>query len=314
MITDTGRGGEDMRIRMRGMWAVAGLAALAAVSGCGTDQPPGPAAGPTTASGSPSPSASATHAPESTEAAAPDSPAGLLARAEAAMDAEAGWTFKVTSEESLAQSGAPAGQAGTASYTATVNRTGSPEALHQTGTVLSKGRSKAEEVFAVDGTGYVREGAPGTPWRKAPLTDPETAAKVEDPLAALAGFTVYAERGERIEVVRSAGEIRLRLRIPAGYLSEREERPAVARAAQEFLPTLEKLRKAGVTAPEKKIVLSRFEETLVLDARTHRVTSYRTSFGFAVPHEGRRLDYAQKLRTDTEGVFTGRIEAPAATS
>lgn len=299
-----------MRMRKHSVWAVAGLAVLAAVSGCGTDQPSGPVAGPTT------PSPSATHAPESTpestEAAAPDSPAGLLARAEAAMGAEAGWTFKVTSEESLAQSGAPAEQTSGASYSATVDRTGSPEALHQTGTVRSKGKSKPEEVFAVDGTGYVREGAPGTPWRKAPLTDPETAAKVEDPLAALAAFADYAEQGERIEVIRSDGEIRLRLRIPAGRLSEREERPAVSRAAQEFLPTLEKLRKAGVTAPEKKIVLSRFEETLVLDARTHQVTSYRTSFGFAVPHDGRRLDYAQKLRTDTKGVFTGRIEAPAA--
>ncbi|MEU3686882.1 hypothetical protein [Streptomyces narbonensis] len=296
------------------LWVAAGLAGIAAVSGCGAPQASGPAAGTTTAppSATAAPSASRTPA-GATAGTKHDTKAGaaeLLARAEAAMDAEAGWTFTVTGRESLKQSGAPEGQGSRASYSATVDRTARPEALHQTGTVIGKNGSRPEEVVTAGGTGYVREGAPGSAWTKGPLTDPEIAAKVEDPLDALATFADYAERGERIEVVRSGGEIRLRLRLPSASLAEREERPAVARAAREFLPTLEKLRKAGVTAGEKKIVLTGFEESLVLDARTHRMTSYRSSFGFAVPHEGRQLRYAQELGADTRGVFTGRIEAP----
>ncbi|MFF8609581.1 hypothetical protein ACF06X_27050 [Streptomyces sp. NPDC015346] len=228
------------------------------------------------------------------------------------MDAETGWTFAVTGKESLKQSGAPEGQGSAASYSATVDRTGSPEALHQSGTVLSKGRRKAEEVFAVDGTGYVRKGAPGTPWTKGPLTDPEIAAKVEDPMAALASFITYIERDERIEVTRAGREIKLQIRIPAGQLADRSERPAIAKAVQEFRPTLDKLRKAGVTAGEERIVLAGFEETLILDAHTYRMTSYRSSFGFTVPHEGRQLRYEQELRADTRRTFTGRIEVPDA--
>ncbi|MFE7550320.1 hypothetical protein [Streptomyces gardneri] len=299
------------------LWVAAGLAGIAVVSGCGAPQAPGPTAGATSAPSSVTAPPSASRPPAGTTAGSTDEgdtkagAAELLARAAAAMDAEAGWTFTVTGKESLTQSGAPEGQASRASYSARVDRTARPEALHQTGTVTGKNGSKAEEVFAAGDTGYVREGAPGTPWTKGPLTDPVIAAKVEDPLDVLASFADHAERGERIEVVRSGGEIRLRLRVPSASLAEREERPAVARAAREFLPTLEKLRKAGVTAGEKKIVLTGFEESVVLDARTHRMTSYRSSFGFAVPHEGRQLRYAQELGADTRGVFTGRIEAPA---
>ncbi|MEU7294769.1 hypothetical protein AB0A76_16370 [Streptomyces exfoliatus] len=295
-------------MRIPSVWAVAGLAVLVAVSGCGTESSPGPAAG--AASASPSSSRTPSRTPDRPEA-AEDGPAGLSARAEAAMGAEAGWTFAVTGEESLTQSGA---HASTASYSAVVERTGSPRALHQKGTILRKGRRTAEELFAVDGTGYVREGGSGAPWRKGPLTDPEIAAKVEDPLTALDAFADYAGRGERIEVSRTGGEIRLRVRISAGHLSDRTERPAVAEAAREFRPTLDKLRKAGVTAGEERIVLTGLEETLVLDARTHRMTSYRSSFGFAVPHEGRQLRYEQRLGADTPSPFTGRIEVPAAAS
>ncbi|MET9676631.1 hypothetical protein ABZY68_26560 [Streptomyces sp. NPDC006482] len=298
-------------MRIHSVWVAAGLAALAAVSGCGTQQPAGPTAATTTASPSASPSPESTPTPERTKDDTEAGPAELLARAEAAMGAEAGWTFAVTGEESLKQSGAPGS---TASYSATVERTGSPEALHQTGTILSKGKRTPEELYAVDGTGYVREGGSGAAWREGPLTDPEIAAKVEDPLTVLGSFTDYAEKGERIEVTRTGGEIRLRIRIPSGSLADRTERPAIAKAALEFRPTLDKLRKAGVTAGEKRIVLTGLEETLVLDARTHRMTSYRSSFGFAVPHEGRQLRYEQRLGADTRSPFTGRIEVPAAAS
>ncbi|WP_405858559.1 hypothetical protein OG361_30365 [Streptomyces sp. NBC_00090] len=227
------------------------------------------------------------------------------------MDAQTGWTFAVMGKESLKQTGAPAEQGSAASYSATVERTDSPEALHQSGTVLSKGKREAEEVFAADGTGYVREGAPGTPWTRGPLSNPEIAAKVEDPLAALASFATYIEGDERIVVTRTGGEIRLQLRIPAAHLADRTERPAVAKAAREFQPTLAKLRKAGVTASEEQIVLGSFEETLTLDARTYRMTTHRSSFGFAIPHEGRQLRYKQELQADTRGIFTGRIKVPA---
>ncbi|WP_143060286.1 hypothetical protein [Streptomyces sp. TLI_105] len=228
------------------------------------------------------------------------------------MDAQNGWTFAVTGKESLKQTGAPEEQASAASYSAVVERTGRPRALHQNGTVLSKGKRKSEEVFAADGTGYVREGAPGTPWVKGPLTDPEIAAKVEDPLAALASFTTYIERNERIEVTRTNGEIKLQMRIPAGRLADRAKRPAIAKAAHEFQPTLDELRAAGVTADEERIVLAGFEETLTLDARTYRMTSYRFSFGFAIPHQGRQIRYKQEFLADTRGAFTGRIEIPNA--
>ncbi|MEU2229828.1 hypothetical protein ACH4A8_02645 [Streptomyces vietnamensis] len=292
-------------MKSRLLLPAAGLAVLAALAGCGTQQGPGPEAGPVKASAPVTGAPKASKAPES-------SAADLLARAEAAMDAQNGWTFAVTGKESLKQTGAPEGQGSAASYSATVERTGRPEALHQSGTVLSKGRRRPEEVFAADGTGYVRKGAPGTPWTKGPLAAPEIAAKVEDPLAALASFATYVERNERIEVTRTGGEIELRMRIPAGHLADRTERPAIAKAAREFRPTLDKLRGAGVTSDEKRIVLTGLEETLTLDARTHRMISYRSSFGFAVPHQGRQLRYEQELRADTRSVFTGRIEVPDA--
>ncbi|MEU0404938.1 hypothetical protein ABZ318_32940 [Streptomyces sp. NPDC006197] len=287
-------------MKSRLLWSAAGLVVLAAVTGCRTQQAPGPGTGSVEAS------APATGAPEPSGNGAAD----LLARAEAAMDAQPGWTFAVTGEESLKQTGAPEDQGSAASYSATVERTGRPEALHQSGSVLSKGERKAEEVFAAGGTGYVREGGPGARWTKGPLTDAEIAAKVEDPLAVLADFTTYIERGERIEVARTGGEIKMRMRIPAAYLDDRTKRPAVAKAAQEFRPTLDKLRKAGVTVGEERIVLAGFEETLTLDARTYRMTSCRSSFGFALPHEGRQIRYGQDLRFDTRGVFTGPIEVP----
>jgi hypothetical protein len=51
--------------------------------------------------------------------------------------------------------------------------------------------SKPEEIYVADGTAYVRKGTAA--WEHGPLTDPEFADKVEDPLAALDAFRGYGD-------------------------------------------------------------------------------------------------------------------------
>lgn len=180
------------------------------------------------------------------------------------MAAEKGRTFAVTGRESLAMPGRTSG----ASYTSMVRRTSDPEALHSTGTIVSNGTSRREEVFLVQGTGYVREGESGAEWKTGPVSDPDIAPKVEDPLDALEAFETYTEEGAEVEVVQADGEIRLHVHIPSGRLSDRRHQPALAKAARELQPTLDQLREAGLTASEREIVLNRLDEVLVLDSAT----------------------------------------------
>jgi hypothetical protein len=221
------------------------------------------------------------------------------------MAAESGWTFAVSGEESLTFGDGTSG----ASCTSTVRLTGEPEAFHSTGTVVSKGTSRAEEVFVVDGVGHVREGGAGARWTSGPVSEPGIANKVEDPLAALDAFAAYTTGGENVEVTRAGGEITLSLELPHGRLSG--DGPALAKAAREVRPTVDQLREGGVTATDDEIVLRRLDDVLVLDATTFRIRSHRFSFGFLIPHQGRRISYAQEVTEHNRGVYAGSIELPA---
>jgi len=243
--------------------------------------------------------------------AAARTPGEFLERAGKAMDAESGWTFAVKGNEGLVLQG----QTSAASYTSTVRRTRDPEALHSTGTIVSKGAGKPEEVFVVGGVGYVKEGGAGAGWKKGPVSDPDIANKVEDPVDALEAFESYAKAGEgAVEVVKADGNVRLQVQVRSRRLAEVKNRPGVEKAARELEPTLAQLRKAGVTAGEEQILLNRIDEVLVLDAKTFRITSHRFECSFLIPYQGRTIAYSQNVREENRGVFDGGIRLPAGVS
>jgi hypothetical protein len=238
---------------------------------------------------------------------APRTPEEFLARAREAMAAESGWTFAVKGKEGLVLQG----QQSAASYTSTVRRTQDPEALHSTGTIVSKGASKPEEVFVVGGVGYVREGAAGAAWKKGAVSDPGVANKVEDPVDALDAFESYAKVDEKgVEVVEADGMVRLQVRVASRRVADVKGRPAVEKAVRELEPTLAQLRKSGVTVGEDQILLDRVDEVLVLDSKTFRITSHRFECSFLIPYQGRTIAYSQDVREENRGVFDGHIRLP----
>lgn len=172
----------------------------------------------------------------------PRTAAEFLARAEEAMTAEQGWTFAVQGREGLVLQGQENG----ATYTATVHRTtGDPWALHSTGTSRGRNGAETEEIYVVDGTAYVKEGTAA--WQHGPLTDPEFADEVEDPVAAIDAFREY---GDAVSVSQEAnGGVRLRVRTASAALTAVRDQGVVQKALRELAPTLEQLRAAGVTAP-----------------------------------------------------------------
>ncbi|MGW5663447.1 hypothetical protein ACWEWG_25595 [Streptomyces sp. NPDC003758] len=240
--------------------------------------------------------------------AAPRTPEEFLARAREAMSGQKGWTFAVKGNEGLASQG----QQSTATYTATLRRTQSPVALHSTGTTYAKGVAKPEEVYVVDGTGYVRKGAAGAPWKSGPLSDPKIANVVEDPVAALTAFGSYAreESGGGVSVVKSGGAVELRAEVSSVKLPAVRDRGVVKQAVRELTPTLEQVRAAGVSAPESQILVERVEEVLSLDSATYRIRSHRFRCTFLIPYGGRTMRYSQDVTERTEGAFTGTITLP----
>lgn len=245
--------------------------------------------------------ASKSPAVEKTEPAKPVTPGEFLDRAEQAMAAEGGWTFGVKGSEDLVFQG----QASTASYEATAERTqdpSAPSALHSSGSVLSKGKRKPEEIFVIDGTAYVKEGTDA--WKRGPASDPDMQNKVEDPVAALAEFRTYVqESGGNVTLTKAGGKVELQVRSKSRKLSQK--------AMRELKPTLRQLQKAGVSATEDQLTLSRVEETLILDPATYRVESHRFRFGFLIPYGGQDITYGQDVTEEIRGVFDGDIELPA---
>ncbi|MGW2938739.1 hypothetical protein ACWDA7_44880 [Streptomyces sp. NPDC001156] len=242
-----------------------------------------------------------------TGAAAPEpkTAAQFVARARQTTGAEKGWTFAVHGSESATMQGqAPS----SATYAATVHRTTDPAALQQTGTVTtSKGVRKPEAVYVVGGTGYVKDAAEG--WKKGPLSDPDIANDVEDPVADLDAFAAYAKSAE---VSRTATGVRLQVSASGWQLSAARNRPALKRAVREVEPTLSQLRKAGVTATDSQITLRSFSETWGLDrAHGYRPASHWYAFTFLVPFQGGDITVSQEVRADNGGVFGGSVGLPS---
>ncbi|GAB3003020.1 hypothetical protein GCM10023080_080890 [Streptomyces pseudoechinosporeus] len=235
----------------------------------------------------------------------PRTAAEFLARAEEAMAAEPGWTFEVKGREGLFLQG----RENAATYTATVHRTtGEQWALHSTGTSrTSKGVTKPEEIYVVDGTAHAKEGTAA--WQHGPLTDPEFADKVEDPIAALDAFRDY---GDAVSLAqRSDGRVELRVRTASTALSAVRGQDVVQKALRELEPTLKQLRAAGVTAPESEITVERVEESVVLDASTYQVTAHTFRCTFLVPYGGQDIRYDQEVAERTAGTYNEGVALPA---
>ncbi|MET9670865.1 hypothetical protein ABZY19_36875 [Streptomyces sp. NPDC006475] len=192
-----------------------------------------------------------------------------------------------------------------------MRRTSEPKALHSTGTIVTKDKKTPLEVFVVGATAHVREGEPGTVWKKGPMSDPKFVSQVEDAVAALESFEEYAQDNGGVRVVEADGEIRLQARIPSGYLADRTQKPAVEKAGREIDPIVAQLRKRGASASADRIALRDLEEDLVLDADTFRIKSHRLAFRFLIPYQGQRMTYSQEVREDVRGPFAGVIELPA---
>ncbi|MFE9772568.1 hypothetical protein ACFYOV_12980 [Streptomyces sp. NPDC005931] len=275
------------------------LGACMALSGCSQDRDgrsPRPPAAPSSTAGTPR----AVPAPPATAE-------EFLARARKAMNGEKGWTFAVRGREGLVLQG----RENAATYTATVRRTtGERWALHSTGTTTSsKGVAEAEEIYVVDGTVHVRRGGPGAAWTRGPLTDPEQADRVEDPVAALDAFEEYGP-GD-VTPARVDGRVELRVRTGPGALSAARGRGVVEKAVRELRPTLRQLRAAGVAAPESAITVEYADETLVLDPATHRITSHTFRCAFRIPHGERTIRYEQQVTERTEGTYGADVTLPS---
>ncbi|KUO03474.1 hypothetical protein [Streptomyces caeruleatus] len=232
----------------------------------------------------------------------PRTAAEFLARAEKAMAARKGWTFAVKGREGLVLQG----QENAATYTATVRRTtDDPWALHSTGSTLSKGVSKPEEIYVADGTAYVKKGT--ADWEHGPLTDPEFAGKVEDPLAALDAFRGY---GADVTLATPADRVELRVRATTAALPGVRDEAVVRKALRELAPTLRQLRAAGVAAPESGITVEGVEETLVLDPSTYRITAHTFTCRFRIPYDGQHIRYEQEVTERTVGPYDGTVALP----
>ncbi|MFF8354950.1 hypothetical protein ACF063_15980 [Streptomyces chartreusis] len=232
----------------------------------------------------------------------PRTAAEFLARAEEAMAGQKGWTFAVKGREGLVLSG----RASSATYSATVRRTtGEAWALHSTGATVSKGVSKSEEIYVADGTAYVRKGAAG--WEHGPVTDPEFADKVEDPIAALDAFREY---GDEVTLAQPDGRVELRARAASGPLTGVRDRAVVQKALRELAPTLRQLRAAGVTTPESAIAVGGVEELLVINPSTYRVTAHTFKCTFLIPYDGQRIRYEQDVTERTSGTYDEVVAVP----
>ncbi|MEV6052672.1 hypothetical protein [Streptomyces sp. NPDC052107] len=286
----------------RALGAALAVVALA-VSGCSAQEEKQASVEPSAAV-----TTGATGAAHSTHASAPPpkTAADFVARARQALAAEKGWTFELRGSESATMRGqAPSG----AGYTATVHRTTDPVALRQTGTVTtSKGERKPQAVYVVGGTGYVKDAGEG--WKKGPLSDPDIADAVEDPVADLDAFAVYA----RSATVSRTGDGTVRLEVSASgwQLTAARSRPALRRAVREVEPTLAQLRGAGVTAADSQITLTAFTETWDLDAaHGYRPASHRFAFTFLVPYRGGDITVKQEVRAGNRGLFAGHVALPS---
>ncbi|MGW8885644.1 hypothetical protein [Streptomyces sp. NPDC055749] len=245
--------------------------------------------------------------PAAAPQAAPESPEDFLDLAEKAMAAESAWSFTVKGQEGLTVQG----RKSAATYGATVRRGMEPAALRSQGvSTSSKGTTKKEEVYVVEGTAHVKED--GADWRTAPATDPEMRNKVEDAVAAIEEFRAYAQAaGDDVKVTEANGTVELRVGSGKQPLTAVRDRAWAKKAQREFDPTAEQLRGAGVPVDDARLTLSGLEEVLVLDAKTYQVTSHRFAFGFLVPNGGQDIAYEQDVRQDNQGTFAGRIELPA---
>ncbi|MGW0827230.1 DUF6612 family protein [Streptomyces sp. NPDC002845] len=284
---------------MRPRTAVAVLAALPlSLAGCAENDGAGSEP---TATGKPAASPS--------KAAEPRTPEEFLARAREAMSGQKGWTFAVKGSEGLTSQG----QESTATYTATVDRTQDPMALHSTGTTHAKGVATPEEVYVVDGTGYVRKGGTEAQWKSGPLTDPDIANVVEDPVTALDTFQNYAQEkpADGISVRKSTGEVALKVSVSSAKLPAVQAGGVIEKALRELTPTLDQLRAAGITAPENALTVERAEEELVLDPTTYRIVSHRFRCTFLIPYGGESMRYSQEVTERTQGVFTEVIKLPS---
>jgi hypothetical protein len=117
--------------------------------------------------------------------------------------------------------------------------------------------------------------------------------------------------GDDVTLTKERGKVRLQVRTGSRKLSEVRDRSFAEKAVRELKPTLKQLQKAGVSASEDQLTLSRLEETLILDSETYRVESHRFRFGFLIPYGGQDITYGQDVNEENRGVFDGDIELPA---
>lgn len=240
---------------------------------------------------------------------APESAEDFLDLAEKAMAEEPAWSFSVTGEEGLTLQG----QKSAATYEGSLRRAAGRAALHSQGvSTSSKGTKKTEELYVVDDAGYLKEGT--ADWRAVSPADPEMRNKVEDPIAVVDEFRMYAQAADgEVKVAETEGGDTVELRVVSGRqkLSVVQDRAWAKKAEREFDPTAEQLRAAGIPVEDGQLTLSGLEEVLVLDATSYRIESHRLEFGFLIPYNGQDITFEQKVSEANQGPYQGKIELPA---
>lgn len=255
------------------------------------------------------PDPTASQSPRARQKQEPQTPQDYLDLAEEAMAADPGWRFQVRGQEKLTLQG----QQNEAIYSAMMERTQDPMALHARGTVSTSKGTRGEELFVLDDTGYlIREGS--GEWKQRPAADPEIANKVEDPVTALADFSGYTKRATGVDItltkVAYGTQVRLRADVTSRRLADVRDRPWGAKAQRKVGPTLDQLREAGVRVSEGQLTLVSLEEELTLDSATHRLLTHWFRFTVRVPYGSDNITYTQEVKETNQGEFKERIELP----
>lgn len=281
-----------MKTRSR-LAALLVLLPFLALAACTTEEP-----GPT-----------ASQSPRAQQKQKPQTPEDHLDLAEKAMAAGPGWRFKVRGQEKLTLRG----QQSEAIYSAMVERTQDPMALHALGNVATGKDTRGEELFVLGDTGYLSMER-SAEWKQAPATDPEMANKVEDPVAALADFRDYTKKSTGVDITLTKSaygqQVGLKADVTSRKLVDVRDRPWAAKALREVEPTLDQLREARIRVSEDQLTLVSLEEELTLDSATHQILTHWFRFTVRMPDGSDDITYTQEVKETIRGEFKERIELP----
>ncbi|MFC7441397.1 hypothetical protein [Laceyella putida] len=224
----------------------------------------------------------------------------VLELAETTLKRGEGWSFQLKSQEKLTLKQQQTG----ARFEAKVNVTIDPYALSSQGTILSKGKKKAEQLVIIGEKGYLKEGK--GPWKTGTRVQMQTS--IEDPTQALVELaSVAKQKNAKLKMVESHGYTSVTAELAPGQ----NEGVLWSKARAELEPTLKQLKGLGIRVNPAKISLKSYKREVHIDPKTHVLHAVSTQFVFQLPTATGMIAYQQIQTAEVRGVFKGRITLPA---